>query len=436
MKLKWMAVLEVGILLALPWPATCQSTVTFDFDTGTPALTTGVSSIPFDQTSGWIVAHFSSPSGPAFSIQSDASLTWKMSKFSGNYLYANNNNRNALDIRFSQPVTSITLAFATADFHQIEVPTTIQLTAFVDSTATTPVGLVPAHGTYSSDTMPMGTLSYNAGGKTFNLVEISIPFQPLGATAFFVDNITVTPALTLDTVSAASYAPGTPLAAEMIVAGYGQGLAVDTAVAPPDQPLPTFLAGTTVSVRDSAGMERPAPLWFVSPGQINYYIPDGTATGNATLTVAYHSQVVITGQVQIDAVAPGLFTMNANGQGVAAAVAIWARPDTSQSWQYVFALPCLPGSCVSAPLDLRAPVESMYLELFGTGIRGRSSLAAVSATIGGVAAPVEYAGPVAGLMGLDQVNLAVPPSLAGRGEVDILLTVDGKVSNPVKVSFQ
>ena len=78
----------------------------------------------------------------------------------------------------------------------------------------------------------------------------------------------------------------------------------------------------------------------------------------------------------------------------------------------------------------------MYLELFGTGIRGRSSLAGVSATIGGVAAPVEYAGPVAGLMGLDQVNLAVPPSLAGRGEVDILLTVDGKAANPVKVSFQ
>jgi uncharacterized protein (TIGR03437 family) len=293
-----------------------------------------------------------------------------------------------------------------------------------------------AHGTYASDTLPMGTLSFSAGGKNFNLVEISIPFQPLGASAFLVDNITVTPALALNTVSAASFAPGVPLAAAMIVTAYGQGLVAGVAVAPPEPPLPTSLAGTTVSVKDSAGTERLAPLWFVSPDQINYYIPDGTTAGTATVTVANQTQVVVIGQLQIGAVAPGLFTMNANGQGVAAAVAIWAQPDNSQSWQYVFAPPCIPGSCVSTPLGLGAPVESMYLELFGTGIRGRSSLAAVSATIGGVNAPVEYAGPVDGMTGLDQVNLAVPPSLAGRGEVDILLTVDGKAANPVKVNFK
>jgi uncharacterized protein (TIGR03437 family) len=435
MKLKWMAVLGVGLLLALPWPAVSQSTVTFDFDTGTPALTPGVS-IPFDQTSGGITAHFSSPSGSAFSVQTDSTTTFRLSKFSGNYLYDNNNNRNALDIKFSQPVTSITLAFATADFQQVEVPTTIQVTAYVDSTATVAVGSNTAHGIYASDTLPMGTLSFNAGGKTFNLVEISIPFQPLGASAFLVDNITVTPTLTLDTVSAASFAPGAPLAAAMIVAAYGQGLVAGSAVAPPDPPLPTSLAGTTVSVKDSAGAARLAPLWFVSPGQINFYIPDGTVAGTATVTVANQVQVVVTGQMQIGAVAPGLFTMNANGQGVAAAVAIWAMPDNSQTWQYVFAPPCNPGSCVSTPLALGAPAANMYLELFGTGIRGRSSLSAVSATIGGVTAPVQYAGPVGGFTGLDQVNLAVPTSLAGRGEVDILLTVDGKVANPVKVNFK
>ncbi len=435
MKPRWMAELGIGLLLALPWPAVSQSTVTFDFDTGTPALSPRVS-IPLDQTSGGITAHFSSPSGPAFSVQTDSTTGFRLSMFSGNYLYYNNLSRNALDIKFSQPVTSITLAFATADFQQVEVPTTIQVTAYVDSTATTPVGSAPAHGTYASDTMPMGTLSFNAGGKTFNLVEISIPFQPLGASAFLVDNITVTPILTLDTVSAASYTSGASLAAEMIVAGYGQGLVAVAAVAPPDPPLPTSLAGTTVTVQDSVGTQRLAPLWFVSPGQINYYIPSGTAIGAATVTVAFQSQPVITGQVQIGTVSPGLFTMNANGQGVAAAVAIWAQPDNSQSWQYIFAQPCVPGSCLSTPLDLGAPVANMYLELFGTGIRGRSSLAAVSATIGGVDAPVQYAGPVAGLTGLDQVNLAVPPSLAGRGEVDILLTVDGKAANPVKVNFK
>jgi uncharacterized protein (TIGR03437 family) len=436
MQLKMTAVLWVGIVWALPGPAVCQSTVTFDFDTGTPALTAGVSSLPFDQTSGAITAHFSSPSGPVFSIQSNATTGWTMSKFSGNYLYDNNNNVNVVDIKFNQPVISVTLAFATADFQQVEVPTTIQLAAYVDSTATPAVGLATAHGIYASDFLPMGILSVNAGGKPFNLVEISIPLQPRGAAAFFVDSIAVVPALALNTVSAASYTPGGPLAAEMIVTAYGQGLAAGAAVAPPDQPLPTSLDGTAVSVRDSAGIERPAPLWFVSPGQIMYYIPEGTAAGTATVTVSRQAQAVVSGQFQIGPVAPGLFTMNASGQGVAAAVAIWAQPDNPQNWQYVFALPCPSGGCVSAPLELRAPVESMYLELFGTGIRGLSSPAAVSATIGGVDAPVEYAGPVDGVTGLDQVNVAVPPSLAGRGEVDILLTVDGKTANPVKVNFK
>lgn len=238
------------------------------------------------------------------------------------------------------------------------------------------------------------------------------------------------------TVSAASFTPSVSLAPAVIAVVYGTNLASTTEIAPATGPLPTVLAQTSVKVMDSAGVERVAPLWFVSPSQINYCIPDGTANGTATVTVANQTQVVISGQLEIDAVAPGLFTMNNNGQGVAAALAIWTKPDWSQTWQYVFPQGCLPGNCSTTPLDLRAPTEQMYLVLFGTGIRGRSSLAAVSATIDRVNAPVEYAGPVPGLIGLDQVNLAVPPSLAGRGEVDVVLTVDGKVANPVKVSFK
>jgi len=238
------------------------------------------------------------------------------------------------------------------------------------------------------------------------------------------------------TVSAASLVPGAALAAEMIVAGFGQGLAAATEVAPPNGSLPTSLARTTVTVKDSAGTERVSPLWFVSPSQINYSISAGTATGAATVTVSNQTQVVAIGTLEIEVVAPGLFTMNGNGQGVAAAVVVWAKPDDSQTWGYVFAQPCLPGSCVPAPLDLGPETDRMYLQLYGTGIRGRSSLSAVSARIGGVDAPVEYAGPVAGFTGLDQVNLRVPRSLAGRGEVDIVLTVDGKTANTVKVDIR
>jgi hypothetical protein len=124
-------------------------TVTFDFDTATPILSNGQNT-PFDQTSGGISAHFSSPSGAAFSVQSDGSTGWRMSRFSGKYISDNNLNKNLLDIKFGQPISRITLTFATADFHQVEVPTTIQLTAYVDSTGGAAVGSANAHGAYAA----------------------------------------------------------------------------------------------------------------------------------------------------------------------------------------------------------------------------------------------------------------------------------------------
>jgi uncharacterized protein (TIGR03437 family) len=38
--------------------------------------------------------------------------------------------------------------------------------------------------------------------------------------------------------------------------------------------------------------------------------------------------------------------------------------------------------------------------------------------------------------GLDQVNVAVPRTLIGRGEVDIVLAVDGKAANTVRVNIK
>jgi uncharacterized protein (TIGR03437 family) len=196
------------------------------------------------------------------------------------------------------------------------------------------------------------------------------------------------------------------------------------------------MAQTSVTVRDSAGVERTAPLWFVSPSQINYYIPEQTALGLATITVVRNSQTIASGTLQINPVAPGLFTMNANGQGVPAALAIFVKPDGSQTWQYVFNVGCQVGSCQSVPIDLGPAADQVFLQLYGTGVRGRSSLTAVTATIGALAVPVEYVGPVAGMVGLDQVNLRVPRSLIGRGEVDVVLTIDGKTANTVRVNIR
>ena len=164
-------------------------TATFDFDNCTPALTAGMST-PLDQTCSGISGHFSSThdgyQGGGYSVQTDMTTGWHMSQFSGNYLVPNGLDPGRLDINLNQSVTSITFTFATADFQQIETPTTIQMDAYLNSNL---VGSMQAHGTYGSDTMPMGGLSYDSGGRPFNRIEIWIPYQPLGSTDVLVDTI-------------------------------------------------------------------------------------------------------------------------------------------------------------------------------------------------------------------------------------------------------
>lgn len=168
------------------------NTTSFDFDTGTPILSVGQST-PFSQTSGGLTGSFSSPTVGAggFSIQTDSSTQFHMSKFSGNYLYPNSVYSPALNIAFDRPLTGISFTFATADFQQVEVPTTIKLTAYQGSTATTPIGSKTAHGRYGGDTMPMGTLTFSST-TPFDVVEINIPPAPLAASDFLADNFIVT----------------------------------------------------------------------------------------------------------------------------------------------------------------------------------------------------------------------------------------------------
>jgi hypothetical protein len=172
--------------------ATTRGNMIFDLDTATPVLATG-QNVPFDQTSAGVMAHFSSPQGAVFSVQSNATTHFILSQFSGKYLYDNNLNQNLLDIQFSQQLSSIALTFSTIEYHDPGGnPTPIQLTAYENSTGTPAVGSTTAYGSdIPGDSYPQGTLLFSSSSP-FNLVELNIPFIPQGATAFLVDNITVT----------------------------------------------------------------------------------------------------------------------------------------------------------------------------------------------------------------------------------------------------
>jgi virginiamycin B lyase len=235
-------------------------------------------------------------------------------------------------------------------------------------------------------------------------------------------------------VSAASFAQ-TDVAAESIVAAFGSRLATATQAAT-TLPLPTDLANTRVSVRDNAGTTRTAPLFFVSPAQVNYLMPTGTANGTATVTITSGDGRIATGTVQIASVAPGLFAANADGRGVAAASVLRVKAGGAQIYEQPAAVfDPVQNRFVARAIDLGPEGDQVFLILYGAGLRGRSALSAVTAKLGGVDATVGFAGAQGDLIGVDQVNLLLPRSLAGRGEVEVVLMVDGKTANTVAIKI-
>ena len=236
-------------------------------------------------------------------------------------------------------------------------------------------------------------------------------------------------------VSAASFAPAGQLAPESIVAGFGSNLATSIERASL-LPLPTELAGVNVRLLDSAGIERLASLFYVSPNQINFLMPLGTAPGPGILTVTSGGTVVAGGVVDVASVAPTIFTANSTGQGFAAAQVFRIKSDGTQSFEPVARFDAALGTFVAVPIDLGPPTDQVFLILYGTGIRFRSTQAAVSVNIGGTPGEVLFADAAPGYVGLDQTNVRLSRGLIGSGEVDVLLSADGKAANTVRINIQ
>jgi uncharacterized protein (TIGR03437 family) len=87
------------------------------------------------------------------------------------------------------------------------------------------------------------------------------------------------------------------------------------------------------------------------------------------------------------------------------------------------------------PIDLGPASDKVYLILFGTGVRNAAT-ASVSVDIEGLNAPVSYAGPQNGFEGLDQINVLLPRTLAGSGDVSVVLTAAGIAANTVHITIK
>lgn len=239
----------------------------------------------------------------------------------------------------------------------------------------------------------------------------------------------------LATVSAAGFGP--VIAPGSIASVFGQELAssVESATS---LPLPETLGQADVAIYHptNGGVYGRGLLFFASPGQINFYLPETIPVTTGFVGVSNYNGMKSFGSVRIERVAPSLFSANATGQGVAAAVALRVKADGTQSYEPIAIFDQTQNRFVTRSLDLGPETDQVFLLLFGTGLRNRTSLNAVSATIGGAGAEVLFAGAQGGYVGLDQINVRVPRVLVGRGEVDIVLQVEGKTANTVRVQIK
>ncbi len=236
----------------------------------------------------------------------------------------------------------------------------------------------------------------------------------------------------LAVVSAASY--DAAISSDAIITIFGASLAATVQVAT-TAILPESLANVSVTFTDANQTVYSAKLFFVSPSQINLLTPSGLAPGAYKVTVRYGQQELVS-TIRIDAIAPGLFTADASGKGLPSAIVLRVAANGRQTYESAVRYDNTRGQFVAIPIDLSNTSEQVFLLLYGTGFRNRTSLSNAVATFGGTEAPLLYAGPQGGFVGLDQLNVRIPASLRGRGDVSINVTLEGLTSNTVTLNFR
>ena len=199
------------------------------------------------------------------------------------------------------------------------------------------------------------------------------------------------------------YAPG------MVMTVYGLDLAPSTQAAGA-VPLLNFMGGFSASVNGFS-----APLYYVSPTQVNVQIPYETAPGLARLTVV-NGQQSATYSFQVAAAAPGIFT---GSDGSAVPYAGGKRGDTLVLYITGEGL-VTPRLATGASPSPSTPLSSLPKPVLP-----------VSLTIGGVPATIQFAGIPPYLVGVTQINFTVPPN-APLGTQSVVVTVGGASSSPAK----
>jgi uncharacterized protein (TIGR03437 family) len=206
---------------------------------------------------------------------------------------------------------------------------------------------------------------------------------------------------------------------------YGTGFGSSTFLADDGFAWPTSTTSfVSVKVNSVA-----APLYYVSPGQINFQVPWATpTTGTVDVAVMVNGGSSNIAAVPVGTAAPGLFYDPASGAAI-----VQNTPDYSLN---TASNPAPAGSTIVAYLTGTGPVSPAAKD--GAPLRSDTltwATSAYSAKIGSLAATVSFAGLTPGFIGLGQMNIVVPPTLA-PGVYPLSVTIDGQTSNSATIAVK
>jgi uncharacterized protein (TIGR03437 family) len=211
---------------------------------------------------------------------------------------------------------------------------------------------------------------------------------------------------------------------------YGGIFAEHDAANNPTSPTPV-LGKVSVRITDSRGVPRKAGLLYVSSGwgQANFVVPPGCALGPARVNVERSDGTTASTPITITDVAPGFWTVTANGLGPVIGVVRHGVP--VQTDTPIFE--CHSGKCSTLPIPISTN-SSTAIRLFGAGFRYAACLSDMHVTIAGIPVPVVAFGP-SSVAGVDQLTLRIPSSLRDAGEADLLCSIYGRLSNVVRINL-
>jgi len=253
---------------------------------------------------------------------------------------------------------------------------------------------------------------YGVHGLTFG---IRLPVLESGSGVFLSP---------IGVLNAASFAPPTaPISGGALLSLFGSGLANSTVEAG-SVPLPTQLGGVTVTV-DGV----PAPLFFVSPGQINIQTPFGVQGPTATIAVSSSGSTSNAVTVPVANSSPAVFSAQQTGYGPGIVTHADFSLVTEQN-------PAAPGEVVIVFLTGGGPVSPTFADGAAGPVNPLSLMTdpELEVRFAGEVSAISFAGAAPGFVGLYQINVQVPEVIFTGPAVPLAIRTSNAFSDYVDVA--